>query len=183
MQISLQANNAALTVLRSAFEQIVHTQTPKSDNNLIATMNNIGGSSLAKAGLTEDLFSVHHMDVAQMKVQIFERLGEKFSLKQDDFETFTDYARAIRRDVDGLKDKAGGLLALATIEKELGLDKLGISIDTVINAMLDPTSDAAKQLNEALENKLGENGKKMASDDADLRLNSITMDKDGFYKR
>jgi hypothetical protein len=178
MQISLDSQNVASVILHSVFEQAVRTQTRKLDENVIAAMNKSGHSAQARASLSEDLFSVHHVDAAQMKTRIFERLGEKFGLKQDDFETVADYARAIRRGVDDLKDKPGGLFALQKIEEDLGLDELGISIDIVIEAMIDPASDAAKELNEALEEKLGKSGS-----DAELHNGPVKMNNDGLYTR
>lgn len=177
MQISLQSKNAALTALRSAFEQAVQTKASKLDENLIAAANHAGGSAQAKAGLAEDLFSVHHMDAAQMKVRLFERLGEKFGLNQDDFETQAEYARAIGSVVKDLAEEDGGLAALAKIEKELGLDDLGVSIDNVIKAMIDPASNETKKLHEALNEKIG---KLDAASDKD---SSVKLDEDGLYSR
>lgn len=49
--------------------------------------------------------------------------------------------------------------ALVEIENKLGLDKLGVSLDTVVNAMIDPGGDDGDKLDAALRRRLGEAGK------------------------
>ena len=66
--------------------------------------------------------------------------------------------------VGQLKLAPNAQLVIAGIEKEIGLDKLGVSLDTVINAIIDPMGKDNDKLNAALEKKIG-------------------MDDDGLYRR
>lgn len=57
--------------------------------------------------------------------------------------------------VGQLKLAPNAQLVIAGIEKEIGLDKLGVSLDTVINAIIDPMGKDNDKLNAALEKKIG----------------------------
>jgi hypothetical protein len=49
--------------------------------------------------------------------------------------------------------------AIAEIEKQLGLDQVGVSLDTLVNAIIDPQGSDGDKLDAALKNHLSDHGK------------------------
>ena len=88
-------------------------------------------------------------------MDLFKRTGEALGVREEDFETQADYGAALRSAVAKLKNSPDAQLVMRGIEQKLGLDDLGISLDTVIDAISDPTSDAEAELTKALEHKNG----------------------------
>lgn len=103
----------------------------------------------------QSLFDLSVPDPTAMKVRLMERLGEEFGFDMDDFSSREAYGRAIRKAVDDLK-AAGGFSELKRIEKELGLDELGITLDTLVNAIVQPGGDADEAVDAALRSELGQ---------------------------
>lgn len=103
----------------------------------------------------DDVFSVMSVDVNRMKINLMERLGEKLGVSMDDFENASEFGRAIEQIVNQIRMRADGDIAIMRIEHELGLDKLGISLDELVDAIVDPQSRAAEKLNEALLREAG----------------------------
>ena len=119
------------------------------------------GSPLAqaRAKISDAMFSVNRPDPTAMKVRLIERLGEEFGIKQSDYTSMASYGADIKRAVEALKAKPGSAQIIIQIEKKLGLDKLGISLDELVDATIDPTGDGNKKLNAALKKQAGDSGK------------------------
>ena len=133
-------------------------------DSLVASIN--GGSSRAgaassltqaQARISEQMFSVNNTDATQMKARLFERVGKAFGIKQDDYDSLSSYGSAIKSALDELKQKSPS--SIAAIEKKLGLDQLGVSLDTVVNAMVDPQGHDGDKLDAALNKKIDEQGR------------------------
>lgn len=107
-------------------------------------------SLVARARITEALFSVNSLDPTKMKANLFERLGKELGLSIDDFETVSAFGEAVRRAVDAMRREPEGGRAIAAIETKLGLGKLGLSVDTLIEAMIEPGGDADEAVEAAL---------------------------------
>jgi len=103
------------------------------------------------------MFSVNNTDSTQMKARLFERVGQAFGIKQDDYKSLFAYGSAIKKAVDDLKQKSPS--AVTQIEKKLGLDELGVSLDTLVNAVVDPQGSDGDKLDAALKKSLGEHDK------------------------
>lgn len=129
----------------------------------------------ARAKISDAMFSVNSVDPTEMKVRLIERLGKEFGIEQSDYTSMADYGADIKRAVEALKARPGSAPAIIAIEKELGLDKLGISLDDLVNATLDPNGDASKKLDAALKKQAGEAGKGIAG--------SLHWDEIGIYGR
>ena len=110
----------------------------------------------ARAKISNAMFSVNSVDPTEMKVRLIERLGEEFGIKQSDYTSVASYGWDIKRAVDELKARPGSALAIAAIEKRLGLDRLGVSLDDLVDATIDPKSDGGKKLDAALAKQAGE---------------------------
>ncbi|TIT70995.1 MAG: hypothetical protein E5W56_22360, partial [Mesorhizobium sp.] len=63
------------------------------------------------------------------------------------------YGSAVKNAVEALKRQSPS--AIAEIERQLGLDQLGISLDTLVNAIVDPTGGDRDRLDAAPEKHLG----------------------------
>jgi hypothetical protein len=110
--------------------------------------------------------------LTQTKLDLFERAGEALGVARSDFGSTTDYAQAVERALGKLKLDPNGRSIIQAIERELGLDKLGVSLDAVIDAMLDP--EANEELNKALLEQAGESP-------SDVKTLLVRPDEIGMY--
>ncbi|TGR40181.1 MULTISPECIES: hypothetical protein [unclassified Mesorhizobium] len=115
------------------------------------------------------MFSVDSLNVTAMKVRLMERAGNEFGIDQGDYESVTSYGSAVGKAVEALKRQTPA--AIVEIERQLGLDQLGIALDMLVNAITDPHD--SDRLDAALETHLG----KTASDEA----TSLQPDEIGLY--
>lgn len=104
----------------------------------------------ARAKISDAMFSVNTIDPTEMKVKLIERLGEEFGIKQSDYKSMASYGADIKRAVEALKAQPGSALAIIGIEKKLGLDKLGVSLDDLVDATIDPNGNSSRKLDAAL---------------------------------
>lgn len=112
-----------------------------------------------------------------MKVRLMERLGEELGISMDDFNSVRSYGLAIRQAVEEIKREPGGGFFLAELEKKLGLDDLGISLDTLVDAMTDPTGEADRKLEAALKAQVGD----IFDEDDKAALAALAPDEIGLY--
>ncbi len=108
----------------------------------------------AQASATQSVFDRQTPDINEMKINLMERLGKEFNISLDDFESSRAFGLAIKRVVQAIKYKQDGMGYLIELERKLGLDKLGISIDTLIGAMIDPKGHDNEKLEAALRTKI-----------------------------
>jgi hypothetical protein len=177
-------NNAVLLIM----QQPPQSATAGSAGaGLVASINGVssptgsGGSSpliQAQAKISESMFSVNSVDPTAMKVRLIERVGKEFGIDRDDYKSLHSYGLAIKKAVDELKVKFPS--ALHEIEKKLGLDELGVSLDTLVGAIMDPTGDDGDKLDAALGEHLGDFSKGKGKAAA---LTSIRPDEIGLYGR
>jgi hypothetical protein len=186
-------NSAALLILR----QVSASSTPGNDNgstatSLVAAANGVpdpddsGASNVtakAKGKISEALFS-STPNLQEIKVGLYRQLGDAFGISFDDAKSASEFASSVRAAIGKLKTQSGGDLALKAIEQKLGLDKLGITLDTLVNAIDDPDGDDAHALDGALRQSLG-----LGAKDADDRASQqglsslVSAGDDGLYGR
>jgi len=154
-------NNVALLILQP--QRTPSGGTPVA-NSLLASANGVSSHSASGSPLTqaqgkinESMFSVNNLDATKMKARLFERVGKEFGINQDDYDTLFSYGSAIKTALEDLKQKSPS--TIPAIEKKLGLDELGISLDTLVNAIVDPQGSDGDKLDAALNKKLGEDAK------------------------
>src|SRR5690606_37347510 len=97
-----------------------------------------GASRQARAKISEAMFDSSAFNTTAMKINLMRRLGEELGIPFDDHATQFSFAAAIKEEVAKIRLLETGEKILAKIEKNLGLDKLGITIDQLVNAILDP---------------------------------------------
>lgn len=127
--------------------------------NGIPLSGNAGASKpsrQAQAKVVEALFSANTVDANKLKIKLMERLGKQFGLSVEEFDTQASFAAAVRDAVGQIKQQENGYLQLIAIEKELGLDKLGITLDELVNALIEPETEDGRKLEAALRKQAGD---------------------------
>lgn len=153
-------NTTALLILQQP-RQLVTPADGSQDVSGASGLTGVGSPlTQARARIFEAMFSVNSVDPTEMKVRLIERLGDEFGIKQSDYTSMASYGMDIQRAVEALKAKPGSAQTITAIEKKLGLDKLGVSLDDLVNATIDPNGRAGKKLDAALKKQAGEMGKR-----------------------
>jgi hypothetical protein len=176
-------NSAALLILQQASAlPSSKDEDPPAASVVLATANGVAvpsvsdAQSQAKAKIS-GAFMDSPIDIQQMKFNLFQRLGEELGVKMDDFEDPGDYGSALRGVIGKMRAAPEGAMALAALEKKLGLDKLGIGIDDLVDAISSPDGEGGKKLDAALRAQTGEDAK----DAAKSVIATIQTDETGLY--
>jgi hypothetical protein len=136
--------NAATSILTQVLEaeqQRALGQAPSPNlqqiQNPLKEAENTTADSSKAAKLSQQLFSLDNQSVSKLKMQLFEKVGEALGVDLDTFVNFEDFAKAVDAAYRELLRKEG-ILAIKAIERETGLDKLGLSLRDVVDSMKDP---------------------------------------------
>jgi hypothetical protein len=178
-------------ILRHASPLSPHSSGTVADGagaGFIAAANGIavadsGGepTQRARAKLSEALFKPDAPSVTEMKIHLMKRLGQELGIALEDHETHASFGAALRTEIAKIKMKPGGNLMLAAIERKLGFDKLGFSLDTFVNAIIDPKGDDGRKVDAALKKELGlDDGEDRRSGERTVRA-VVTPDESGLY--
>lgn len=150
----LAATNLMQSMLDKAEERRTEREEEKNgkkdDPVLKARMSMDETRARAKEKIDTYLFDSSHVSVSELKLDLMERLGEALGLKQEDGESGFSWGRKLETILSTM-DYA----SKRALEKEVGLDELGISIDTMIAAVKNPYADDSERLKAALELKAG----------------------------
>src|SRR5690606_33841224 len=176
--------SSALSILQRAARPLAENgAADPAGVNLVATANGVapprgsggaGPTQQAKAKVSEALFKPNAPSVLEMKLHLMKRLGEEFGIKLEDHETNASFGRAIQSAIAEIKMKPGGSLVLSAIERKLGFDKLGFSLDTFVNAIIDPNGSDGQSVDAALKEHLGKTDEDEGDgDDAPAALESL----------
>ncbi|WP_434722231.1 hypothetical protein [Mesorhizobium sp. RIZ17] len=106
--------------------------------------------------VSASMFSVDSLNITAVKVRLMERAGKEFGVDQTDYESVSSYGAAVKNAVEALKPQSPS--AIAEIERQLGLDQLGVSLDTLVGAIGDPRGSANESLDDALKQHAGRQG-------------------------
>ena len=120
------------------------------DANALASSRS-GAPAQASPIAFESIFSVNHVDANKLKVNLMERVGKAFGLDLDDFDSAGSMARSINEIVAKMEPAA-----IREMEKDLGLDDLGVSLRDVLDAMEEPGGDSDRKLDAALHEQAGD---------------------------
>ncbi|MES5098674.1 hypothetical protein ABUK73_10620 [Agrobacterium sp. BA1120] len=142
--ISSQNSSALLILQKTNSPNGVEQEKPQPKDDLVGIASNsktkIGRpdtSAEAETKISSAIYSVHHVNVNKLKLDLIDRTGKALGVDQKDYDTRTDFVNAMQRALGKLRIEQGEAAVIA-LEKELGLDKLGVSIDDVINSASDP---------------------------------------------
>ncbi|MBL4726695.1 MAG: hypothetical protein JKY83_08495 [Rhizobiaceae bacterium] len=171
-------NSAAIQILQQSkiTSQNIEKNTP-ADNKIVATANGVKSDEVEA---TKDYWDINHVNPTQMKVKLFEAVGEAFGIDKDNYDTSAKYASAIQSAMDQIKenDPAKAYIIFHEIEKDLGLNELGISLEKAVEAMLEPGGKADEELDAALQAQADEINGDFGEDEV---FGSLTVDSNGVY--
>jgi hypothetical protein len=174
------AGSAALQLLlqRSQFSPLTVAAGRNATAEVVAAANGAVPASMAglpnsRTEISDAIYSVNSVDADKLKVNLIGRLGAEFGISADDFESASAFGTAIKHALDAMKQDDGWQRRVAEIERNLGLDELGISLGSFINAVINSDSDDAAKLDAALRDKV----------DDDAQRARFTLDDIGIYGR
>lgn len=173
----------ALLILRqSGAVDNASAEKRKDADLIVASANSIGGTvrsvkqpTRAASTISDSMFSVNHVNVTKLKLELIERTGKALGVVKEDYAAADEFASALRRAVSRFKF-LGGPTAVMALERELGLTRLGVTLDDVVNSAGDP--DANDKLTKALEKQAGKIGDKDQTSGALL----LHTDEIGLYR-
>lgn len=189
MSVISGVNSAALLILQQTNStNAIGDEKPKSDN-LVAVANGVSekiGMSAqpgqAQSRISEAMFSVNNVNVTKLKLELIERAGEELGLDKNDFDSQSAFAAEMRKSVIYM-DAIGADARIAEIEKELGLDKLGVSLLDVVSSARNPDLD--DKVTQALKEREGvkdEDEKDKAEEEGNSQSpSSLAPDEIGLY--
>ncbi|EJJ29010.1 hypothetical protein [Rhizobium sp. CF142] len=159
-------NEAALLILQQSVSPIQFTDAKKTDgDNLVVIANDqpvkqASGMSpqptAAQSKISESLFSVNDRSVTQMKLDLIDRAGAALGVKKSNYTSMDEFVAATKKAFLDLRSKPDGAQAIAKIERDLGLDKLGITLEDLLDSADDP--DKNDKVTQALKKQLIEDG-------------------------
>lgn len=174
---------SSLSALSNAALLILQQQRPQhaAEDSLAESANGVSslagsGSPLkqAQAKISGTMFSVNSLNITAIKVRLMERVGKEFGVDQGDHASLLSYGTAVKNAVEALKQRSAS--EIIAIEKKLGLDQLGVSLDTFVNAIIDPIGSDSDRLDAALKQLTGDDVKSKAA-------GPIQPDEIGLYGR
>lgn len=141
-----------------------------------------GAASRANGKISEALFKPNVPNAIEMKLHLMKRLGEEFGIKLEAHESHASFGRAIEAEINKIKMKPEGALILSAIEKKLGFDKLGFSLDAFVNAIIDPKGADGQKVDAAIKDHLNldDEGQDKA-EEARAALEALRIDDAGLY--
>lgn len=135
--------------------------------------------SPGESKVAEAMFGVNHPSITKQKLDIIDKTAKALGVNQDDYASREDFVDALQKAFGRLKID-GGDAAVHGLEKELGLDKLGVSLQDIIDSARDP--EANDKLTKALKRKAGVFGDDTDGNDMSPSLPGAGGDI-GFYGR
>lgn len=175
-------NSTASLILQQLNSTAPAPQGENNSVNVAAIANGLnikaGPETHAQAKINDTLSAT---SLTQARMQLYKRVGEELGVKEEDYTTPQQWAAALRGVVRSIRAQKGGDAVILEIEQKLGLDKLGVSLDTVIDSIADPNGGASKALNDALKKAAGKG--LIAIGNGDTGLNgAVQLNEIGMYR-
>ena len=150
--MSSPLNSTALVIL----QQQRLPPSPRAANVGIAPSPVVSPRTQSEPAVSAFMFSVDNLNITAIKVRLMERAGKEFGVDLTDYESVSSYGSAVKNAVEALKRQSPS--AIAEIERQLGLDQLGVPLDTLIGAIVDPRGSDNGRLDIALKQHAGGQG-------------------------
>ncbi len=131
----------------------------------------------AKSKLSESMFSVNSVDINKMKLNLIDRAGKALGVDPGNYASQDGFIEAVQDMVRDLK-LHGNESVISSVEKEIGLDKLGVSLEDLVNSESDP--EANERVTKALERETGKQDEQSKSKGLDALI-GINLDANGIY--
>lgn len=183
-------HSSAVLILQQATRSTSQGDGRAASVDLVAVANGVedtgrtdGATRQAKTKIAESFFKPNAPSVTEFKLHLMKRLGDELGIEFEDHETNASFGKAVKAAIDDIKRQPGGFAILSAIEKTLGFDKLGFSLDTFVDALIDPESSEGRRVDAALKDHLGiTDDDADAAKDAQKALNAVVrFDTDGLY--
>lgn len=177
--------NAALLILQRSASSGDEAGARDMTVTMAAAENGLSADALSgmetnddriRAEVTEKMFSVSHVSVQEKKIDLIERTGKALGIDKSDYASDAEFSRAMRDVFENLKTQANGWQFIREIERDLGLDELGVSLEDVIDAASDPDGKSGDRLEAALGRRYGadeEDEEKDGTTQLSIRLDDI----------
>lgn len=124
-----------------------------------ASIDSVSGpaaSPVMQPATSASKFSLDSLNITATKVRLMQQAGKEFAVDQTDYESVSSYGSAIKNAVEALKGQSPS--AVAKIERQLGLDQLGVSLDTLVNAIVRPQGRDNDRLDAAMKQHASREG-------------------------
>ncbi|MFS8046298.1 hypothetical protein [Rhizobium sp. BR 314] len=125
----LQQLNASVTPPQSSADKLIAVSTGQPNIVSVSKQPNPAQSKVSEA-----MFSMNGDSIAKQKLELIERTGKALGIVRNDYASMDDFVAAMKKAFGELKVQPGAAGAIHGLEKELGLDKLGLSLEDVISS-------------------------------------------------
>lgn len=95
----------------------------------------------AQSKVSEAMFSMSKDSIAKQKLDLIERTGRALGVERSAYSSMDEFVAAMKKVYGEIKVQTGGMGAFHALERQLGLDKLGLSIEDVIESAQDGGSN------------------------------------------
>ena len=104
----------------------------------------------------------------EQEIQLYKRVGQILGVKIEDYASSTDYANALINAINKIKanNPTQWPEIEIYIEQKLGLDKLGVSLDTVISAISGNAESSSALYNAIKKNSVAFNTDHLSTDES-----------------
>lgn len=157
-------NSTALLILQQTGSVGAIEQNKSASDSLIAVANGVSDKigvtkqpGQAESKISEAMFSVTSVDILKEKLNLIDRAAEALGFDPDSYASKEELSHDMRKALIKMGAEEGGDDRIAAMEKDLGLDKLGVSLMDVANSAKDPEADDI--VTQALEEQAGEDKK------------------------
>jgi hypothetical protein len=172
------------------------TQSKKSAaDNILAVASGVPAQQASGVGvspqptkteskISQDMFSVNSTNLTKVKLDLFKRVGDALGIDESDYGSDAEYGAAISKQIAWDRAQPNGEATINAISQKLGLDKLGVSLDTIVDAIIDPQGGANDALDAALEKQYGQDKKKALDSSQANEQNQLLVKPDdaGIYR-
>lgn len=172
-------DSAALLILRQANSATTNNQQKSDSDNLLAIATGVSKKvavskqpTQAQSKISQSIFSVNNVSITKMKLDLIDRAAKALGVDKTKYATRDEFADAMKRALGKLR-LDGGDAAIRGLNKELGLDKLGVSIEDVIDSARNPDHD--DKLTKALETATGKTAEKLENVSKSLQSDDIGL--------
>jgi hypothetical protein len=151
--------SAALAILQQLNKSTtISEQPPSAADGLIAVATGLTNKvavskqpTQAQSKVSEAMFSMSKDSIAKQKLDLIERTGRALGVERSDYSSMDEFVAAMKKVYGEIKVQAGGMAVFHALERQLGLDKLGLSIEDVIESAQD--GDSNDKVTKALERR------------------------------
>ncbi len=163
---ALQTSALLILQQQASATDVNDPQKPGAENLLTIanrTADKIGASQQpgsSESKISQAMFSVNNVNVNKLKLDLIDKAGQALGVAQSDYGSREDFVKAMQGAMTKLMTRENGQQAISAIEKDLGLDKLNVSLADVVASAKNPERE--DNLTKALEKQAGKSEKTQA---------------------